>query len=84
MDPWSKPKVIEEIQKIHNHGQFPSYAFVSRNEPELLNAALLLFGTWERALVKARAIRPPIDSDEFFDHDLCVWAHDSLTIPINR
>ncbi|HVZ79801.1 MAG TPA: hypothetical protein VHE12_03260 [bacterium] len=82
---WRKDQVILVIRNIyHCNKVFPSYGYVERTYPELLDAAWVLFGPWENALVAAKIIFPAFDPDMFFDHELCIWAHDSLTDPIGR
>jgi hypothetical protein len=76
--------IIQEILKIRQSGVFPSLAHVEKNHPDLRDAAKGEFRGWEWALVAAKVIVPPFDPDMFFDHELCVWAHDSLTVPLDR
>jgi hypothetical protein len=76
--------IIQEILKIRRSGVFPSMDYVDRIQPALLNAALDEYKAWEWALVAAKVIVPPVDPDMFYDHRMCAWAHDSLTVPINR
>lgn len=82
---WPKDRVVQAVKDLYAQGHFPSYSYIQRNEPILLAASEQFFSSWEWVLLAARIIRPPVDGeDEYFDHELCVWAHDSLTQPISR
>ena len=76
--------IIQEILAIRRNGVFPSLTYVGNHHLALLEAAECEFIGWEWALVAAKVIKPPFDSDMFYDHNICAWAHDSLTIPVNR
>ena len=82
--PGTREWIIQEILKIRRSGVFPSMDYVEKNQPALLNVALDEFKAWEWALLAAKVIVPPVDADMFYDHRMCAWAHDSLTVPINR
>lgn len=76
--------IIQEILTIRRSGIFPSRARVHNEHPALIEAAEREFIGWEWALVAAKVIPPPIDDDMFYDHNMCAWAHDSLTAPVHR
>jgi hypothetical protein len=80
----SRESIVPEIKRIHGQDIFPSYRYMEREAPELLEAALRIFGPWENALAAAGVICPRSDWDIYFDHELGAWVHDSLTQPISR
>lgn len=82
--PWTQERVIRWLLKINAKTQYPLTSYVMQKHPDLLEAAEQLFGSWEKALIAARIICPPTDPDMFYDTELGIWAHDSLTSPIDR
>lgn len=81
---WSKGRVLREVGRLYGKGIFPSLAYVAHRKPELLEAGGRFFGPWENVLVAAGLICFQPEPDMFYDHEIGVWAHDSLTAPINR
>lgn len=76
--------MVREINRLYAREHFPSRGYVARSKPELLEAVGRFFGPYENVLIAAGIICPRPEPDMFYDHELGLWAHDSLTEPISR